>query len=109
MKIIHIKGPAKSGKTLNANTLRTQQINAGKGALIVDETTDGEPRYLLEKIVAGASLDREIPAKDVPWKPDSLVILVNDRIDILDEFEALVPGFNKLFGEPKTLNLSAPK
>jgi hypothetical protein len=110
--IIHITGPAASGKSLLANSLRNQAISEGRGALLVDDTQDGEVRYLLEKIVAGASLGPvpgmgeaiPQPAAAIPWKADPSIILVGDKIGLLGEFEALAPGFTELFGPVRTLS-----
>lgn len=113
MPIIHITGPKKSGKSLLANSLRNTAIGQSnpaegifKGALLVDDSQNGEPRYLLEKLILGESLGvtpgvgDAIPrtAKDIKWKDDPLVVFVGDKIKLLAEFEKLAPGFTKMFG-----------
>lgn len=115
MPIIHIEGPAKTGKSLIANSMRNSHIaqstaevrdEAGKlvspaairGALLVDDTQAGEPRHLLEKLIIGDALTQPRPAKEIPWKADPLVIVVGKKAAILDEFEKLAPGFVKMFG-----------
>jgi hypothetical protein len=132
MPIMHITGPKKSGKSLLANSMRNTQITNGLGALLVDEDQEGEPRYLLEKIVAGVSLGKEAgfgpavprPAADVPWKgwtapiltedgisetefirQDPLIIFVGDKISLLDEFELITPGFLELFGPVREMKI----
>lgn len=123
MTIMHITGPAKSGKSLLGNALRDRAISKSKpdgittpfGALLVDDTQTGEPRYLLEKLMDGDFLSEKagtgpaIPreAKDIKWKIDPVVILVGDKIRLLDEFEKLAPGFTEMFGPVSKLALEA--
>lgn len=114
MAIIHITGPAKSGKSLLANSMRNTQIGNGKGALLVDDTQDGEARYLLEKLVVGIPLGEKSgegpavprPAADIPWKDDPVIIFVGDKIALLDEFEKIAPGFTKMFGPVREMALA---
>jgi len=114
MPIIHITGPAKSGKSLMGNSMRNTQISNGKGALLVDDTQEGEARYLLEKLIDGDHLGAisgdgpaiPRPAKDVNWKPEPAIIFVGDKIKLLDEFEKIVPGFTKMFGPVRSLDLA---
>lgn len=104
MSIVHFTTHSKQARA-KADELRNTQISAGKGALIVDEKQKGEPRYLLEKIVYGAALSQPVKADAVPWKPDSMIILVGkDAPKVLDDFEALSPGFKKRFGPVKKMN-----
>jgi len=102
MSIAIITGPAESGKTLIANALRNNQLSFKKGALLVDETTDGEIRHLIEKILVGVPLPQIIPADwatALPWKDDPMIILVGDQAgDTLAAFEGVLPGFSKKFG-----------
>lgn len=122
MAIIHIEGPKKSGKSLMANAMRNTHIGQSqpeegviKGALLVDDNQTGEPRYLLEKLMDGDILGERpgvgeaIPRKvsDIKWKADVTVIFVGDKIDLLAEFEELVPGFTKAFGPVTKLATSA--
>jgi hypothetical protein len=115
MPITHITGSPNSGKSLLANSMRNTAISNGRGALLVDDTNDGEARYLLEKIVAGASLGLEpgrgpatvTAARDIPWKPDPAIIIVGDKIEMLAEFEEIAPGFIEMFGPVKTLDLTS--
>jgi len=113
MPILHITGPAKSGKSLMANNLRNNHINQGNGALLVDDSQTGEPRYLLEKLMLGESLGEPgmgppvpRPASKITWKADPLVIVVGDKIAIMDEFEKLAPGFKKMLGPVKKMAMS---
>jgi hypothetical protein len=106
MSIVIIKGQAKSGKTLIANALRNNQISSKKGALLIDETNDGEAKPLLEKILIGVPLPAEIPADwatKLPWKPDAMIIVVAEKQKMLDQFEAVLPGFKEKFGPVYTV------
>ena len=98
MSIVLITGPQGSGKTIVANALRNSAIAFGRGALLVDETTEGEVPQLLEKILAGVALQPEVPAVDQAWKPSCAVILVGERAAILEDFEVAAPGFAALHG-----------
>ena len=121
MSIIHIVGPAQSGKSLIANSMRNTHIGKSQpadgifyGALLVDDTHEGEPRYLLEKLLLGGSLGalagdgpaRPQSADKVKWKTETLVIFVNDKIELLENFEELAPGFTKMFGPVKRMGMS---
>lgn len=98
MAIFHITGPSKSGKTFIANALRNSQVGQAKGALMVDEGNDGGAKELLEKIIVGVPLVPGVSAKEIPWKPESIIIFVNDSISRLEEFKALVPDIEQHFG-----------
>lgn len=115
MTIVIITGPSKSGKSLIANALRNSQVSNkpgeyNRGVLLVDENTalaseknpkGAEPKVLLEKLLSGANyapLAEGQKVKDLPWKPDPLVIVVGKMAGILDEFEKLLPGFREHFG-----------
>jgi hypothetical protein len=139
MAIIHITGATKTGKTNLANALRNDhigkstpyqaEIKADKkngieaqperlavayGALLVDDTCDGEDRYLIEKLMAGGHLGEKpgvgdaivTPVDQIVWKQEPLIIFVNEMIDKLAAFEALVPGFTAKFGPVRTLPLA---
>lgn len=134
MPIIHITGPAKSGKSLLGNGLRNQAIGRSTpavldesgaeiepakiyGALLVDDSQSGEPRYLLEKLMAGGHLgaDPKVagegpavprPATAIEWKLEPLVIFVGAKIALLAEFEALAPGFTEMFGPVRAMGLA---
>lgn len=124
--IYHITGKPKSGKSHMGNALRNAHIGKSTpvgdpenpagiiyGALLIDDTQDGEARYLLEKLVDGESFGPNPgqeptvpkPAKDVKWKKEPMVIFVGDKIKLLDDFEKLAPGFTKMFGPVTTLPL----
>lgn len=98
--IIVIKGPAKSGKSSLAICLRNNQISNKHGALLIDEQSDGELDVLLEKIVVGVNMPAVAPKNlaDIPWKPNSMVILVGGKADMLDAIEKRLPGFRKYHG-----------
>lgn len=112
MQIISINtGHPTTDETL-ANSVRNTQIGQGKGALIVRKSqTDNrgnppEPRHLLEKIIVEMALPADgkpIPADEIPWKNEPAVILTGGEVDILEAFEAIVPGFNQMFGAPVPL------
>ena len=124
MAITVISGPAKSGKTTLAKTLRDNMISNRRGCLLLDETTEGDPKHLIEKIIVGeqfpdnvANISKVEPGfndkgerditKDVilrgldalPWKKDPLVIVVGDKGKaLLAEIEKVCPGFVNKFG-----------
>lgn len=99
MPIILITGPSGTGKSTVANALRNNQIAFKRGALLVDETTDGHPVPLLEKILAGVPLQPGVDAAEQKWKPECAVILVGDMAaKALPVFEQLAPGFTALHG-----------
>jgi hypothetical protein len=105
MSILIIKGPAKSGKSLLANSMRNTAISSGCGALMIDDHADGEAVHHLEKIIQG---DRFVPgtaAADVKWKKDPKVILVNSGEDRLKEFETICPGFTTVHGPVSKMNV----
>ena len=121
MPIIHLTGPANSGKSLLANSMRNTHIGTSKpeegvykGFLLVDEDQDGEPRYLLEKLMLGGSLGERagqgdpVPqaADTIAWKDDITAIFVNDKIAVLDDIEELAPGFIKKFGPVRKMALA---
>ena len=118
-----IEGPAKSGKSALANSMRDRHIGAGgpltpdakkdwkpNGALLIDEGQDGEPRHLIEKLLHGDALpadDSPVKASELNWKNDPQVIIVGKKQEkLLDVFEKLVPGFEKKVGPVKRLKLS---
>ena len=101
MSINIITGPSKSGKTLIANALRNNQISNKKGALLIDENNDGEPKILLEKLLVGAPFPEVVPnnwGADLPWKNDPMIILIGDQEEMLAIFEKMLPGFVDHFG-----------
>jgi hypothetical protein len=116
MAITVISGPAASGKTALANTMRNTAISNGRGCLLLDETTEGEPSVLAEKIIVGEKLPADVrnhfkvEAVDgepvvargidaVAWKKDPLVIVVGDKGKaLLWEIEKVCPGFVAKFG-----------
>jgi hypothetical protein len=100
MPIIKITGGAKSGKTFIANALRNSAIANGRGALIVDEQTDGEFNALVEKILAGVGLPDPVPlnwADTLPFKKEPVIIFVGSAVERLAEFEEKLPGFTEKF------------
>lgn len=118
-----IEGPAKSGKTALANSMRDQHISTGgpllpdakkgwkpNGSLLVDEDQDGDPRHLLEKLLHGDALPTDgspVKAEQLNWKNDPQVIVVGKKQEkLLDTFEKLVPGFAKKVGPVKRLKLT---
>jgi thymidylate kinase len=105
--IIIIEGPAKSGKTTIANALRNSQIGQGKGALLIDEDQNGELRHQIEKIMDGKPLPNEnVQASELKWKSESMVIVVNAKQSVLNDIEAMVPGFKAIHSPVVRLNVS---
>ena len=119
-----IEGPAKSGKSAMANSLRNNHIGNGgpftpdkgtdwrpNGVLLIDEDQEGEPRHLIEKLLHGEALPADgtpVPASKLDWKADPQVIIVGKKQEkLLDEFEKLVPGFAKKVGPVKRLKLAS--
>ncbi len=96
--IFVLQGDDHGANALLGQTIRATQINAGKGALLVLHDQDGSPIHLLEKIIVGDKLVPGTPASEVNWKPDSAIVLEQDRVAILNQFEELAPGFNDMFG-----------
>lgn len=115
MAITIIKGPPKSGKSLLANSIRNTHIGKGldeksgtfHGCLLIDDTQDGEPRHLLEKLIVGVALPEDgtpVPVDELPWKHDPQIVIVGDaKAKLLKTFEKLVPGFMERFGPVHTL------
>jgi hypothetical protein len=84
MTILVITGPSQSGKTLIANALRNDQISKGKGALLVDEETQGDVEPLLEKIIKGKVLAQLSPTEEQQLaSPDRFEL--EKAADTLDE------------------------
>jgi hypothetical protein len=107
MSITIIQGQSKTGKSLIANALRNNQISNKNGALLVDDTSDGELDVLLEKLLVGVNLPAVVDnLAELPWKPEPMVILVGDKASLLDAFEARLPGFTAFFGPVYTINTS---
>lgn len=102
--IYHIKTSDKEiAKTLT-EALRTAQIAAGKGALIVQPVGKDHPvEGQIEKIIDGVAFDPERKLKETPWKKDAAVI-VSDLKD-LKAFDEAAPGFSKHFGPIKTITV----
>jgi len=128
MPIIQITGSDPVANRTIADMLRNNQINNGKGALLIDPAQGGEPRFLLEKLVEGSAQAPKVapdgsafvpvshfgvePGDDtlvvwnadrVAWKPDPLVVLLGGDTSILDQFEAIAPGFKAMMGPVRTL------
>lgn len=106
MSIVIIKGKPETGKTLIANALRNNQISNKHGALLIDEGSEGDTDILLEKIIVGVNVPVEAPKdlKDIPWKPNAMVILIGEKVEMLDVFEARLPGFKKHFAPIYTID-----
>jgi hypothetical protein len=111
-----IEGPAKSGKTTLANSLRNQVIGTGtekdgkpRGCLLIDEQTEGEPRHLLEKIIHADALPADgspVPADKVNWKHNASIVIVGKKQEkMLSTFEKLVPGITDKLGPVKRMNI----
>lgn len=118
MSIVLIKGPPKSGKSHTANALRNMQISNRRGALMIDEANEADLTGLLEKLLIGVTLpnalatavgklaEGETPEaaikrtdlKTLPWKPQSMVILVGAKESVLAQIEEKLPGFTAAMG-----------
>lgn len=121
--IHYIEGPANSGKTALANSLRSAAISAGKGALMIDDydphsdpAKQAHPLHLAEKIVAGAPLHVRTPkgpalrpgltVDNIPWKSSPVIVVVGAHGEKkLEEIEAVLPGFVDRFGPVKKITL----
>jgi hypothetical protein len=114
MSITIIKGPNRSGKSMIAAALRNTQITNKHGCLLVDYEL-ADIKAMLEKILIGVSMPMPAEGKEsldpavwqkLPWKPNSMVILVGDKVVALEKFEKLLPGFTKFFGPIYTIETS---
>jgi len=109
MAIVIIKGKKGVGKSSIANALRNSQIGQGKGALLIDEDQDGELKYLIEKIMDGQAIPDEVPedwAESLSFKPDPVIILVNEKAKELDNIELMLPGFKAKFAPVLTVSIA---
>lgn len=125
MPITHITGGKGVGKTFHAQSMRGQAVSLGYGTLFVDDNLkdDGATAHLLEKIIAdgpakvlkgklgrltdglGNPLEETFDPATINWKKSPAIILVNDAIARLADFEAMVPGFTAMFGPVRVLPL----
>jgi hypothetical protein len=64
---------------------------------------DGTP----EKDDQGQDVFEEYSETLLPFKPDSMVIVVDAKEAVLDEFEKMLPGFKKQFGPVYHVNTNA--
>lgn len=110
MAIVKITGASGTGKSFVAAALRNNQISNGHGALLIDEQNEGELDIMLEKIIVGVNLPKEIPknwAEIIPWKPNSSIILVGEKVSLLGDIEKRLPGFTDVFSPVYEINLNA--
>jgi len=101
MSIIVINSSDPNANEVIATSIRNSQISQGKGALIVRAGADHERRHQLEKIIVAKALPSDgtpVPAENIPWKPDSTVVVMSSDLFVLEEFEELVPGFKEALG-----------
>lgn len=104
MTMYILKG-GKNEVEFEASTIRNMAVMGKRGCVIV--RNDGSDAYsLLEKIINGVRISpkpyeeaRPIPASEIPWKSDPVIIFINDA-SRLREFESIVPGFTAAFGPP---------
>lgn len=120
MAILLISGPAKSGKSYLANALRNGASAQKRGVLMLDESTTGDPKHLLEKLISELTFEdcmrlaavkgigKEKLIEVIPWKPDPVVIAVGDREKLLDDFERAIPGFRAKMGPVFTCTTGRP-
>lgn len=98
MALVLIDGAHASGKTYIANALRNCAVSFGKGALLLDERTIGEPKELIEKLIDTVEFNPALGTAQ-PWKKDPQVVAVGPGGKAkLDELEQFLPGFTSLFG-----------
>ena len=88
-----------AGKALADLSPTREQQDARGVAMTLPELDEGgnvlnEPAPLYANLAEAAT---------IPWKPHSLVILINDREDMLEQFEQRVPGFRDVLGPVVTL------
>lgn len=106
MAIMVIEGPAQSGKTLLANSLRNGKISSGQGALVLDNThKDHDPTALIEKLIDTDPLPAKVDdLTKIKWKKNPLVVVVgSDGLAKLEQIEKRLPGFKKYHGPVTTL------
>lgn len=110
-----IKGPPKSGRTSVAQGLRLFAQSRGAGVLILDETTQGEPHRLLEKLLVlrenlpdNKRIDVEALTTAKAWKPHPvLVVVASPATDaLLAGIEEVAPGFAAALGPVHTITTS---
>ena len=105
MTIIVINGGDKAATSFLANSLRNTAIGSGCGALLINDSKDGEAKHLLEKIIDGDVFVEGTPAEEVRWKNDPKIILVNSGADRLPELDAICPGFSEKFGPAQYMSI----
>lgn len=107
MSIVLIKGASQTGKSLIANALRNHQISNQSGALLIDESNDGNLRILVEKLIIAEPLPDVVPsnwADTIPFKKNPMIILVGNKDSFLQDAESLLPGFIDKFGPIYTVD-----
>ena len=85
--------------------LRAAAINAGNGALFINDQSDGEVAHLLEKIIIAMPFVPGTPIDEIPWKPNPHIIVVQSKVGRLKDIEDAVPGFSEKFGPVATVQL----
>ena len=126
MTIYVVKGPEGTQLNTIAACLRSVFINNNKGALIVDhrdtpaelpaEATEDDKakaataqvKAIMKKVLTNPDmLDATVPG-ELKWMPGAVVVVVNDKEAILDEFEKIAPGFREQFAPVVTVTVDAP-
>jgi hypothetical protein len=120
--IFFVRGP--NGRALKhvAAGIRSLYASQNKGFLYIDDRdapsteaeakTDREKqvRNILKRILYdGDSLDASNASfENVSWMHDAGVIVVLDHESILDELEAVMPGFREKYGPEVQVTVEAP-
>lgn len=105
--ILIIEGPHDAAVEF-AQRQRGQKISAGQGALLVLRPTpegDHALHHQVEKITAdrladdrGAPLTRMPAVSAMQWKPGTVILVPEAVADVLNDIEAMLPGFTEHFG-----------
>ncbi len=107
--IILVEGTSAEARNLIANALRVHAVANGAAALLIGPgQAEAEARPLVEKIIKGLALplDKAVPADEVPWKKNALVILNDPPAGKLEEIEECVPGFIDHHGPSVTVTIN---
>jgi hypothetical protein len=93
-----------------AGMMRDAQISQGKGALLLLKpgTARGQEHALehqLEKIIDTQRFVKGMKADDVPWKPDTMIIVPKTEEDVLSKIDEICPAFTRHFGPIKRMEV----
>lgn len=107
MAIFIIEGGNATTRREKADELRNAAVSAERGCLLVADDQDGDPRRQLEKVIFAVPLPDTgtIPAEEIPWKVDPVIILCGKQKKMLEVFEKIAPGFNERMGAVEIIKL----